>query len=104
MPNKPARYQPQRHQQRTTDGRPASHDYGRHWRKLRLCILVERPTCEASGCNRAATQVDHVVAIKDGGTNDDDNLMPLCASCHSKKGCREDGLLGLPRRPPPRPA
>lgn len=33
--------------------------------------------------------VDHVVALANGGSNNLDNLQPLCAPCNSRKGARE---------------
>lgn len=30
-------------------------------------------------------QVDHVIAVRDGGTNDEDNLVPACAVCNHKR-------------------
>jgi len=32
-----------------------------------------------------ATEVDHIVALTNGGGNDDDNLQCLCAECHEIK-------------------
>jgi hypothetical protein len=32
--------------------------------------------------------VDHVVSLKDGGSNTIDNLQPLCHSCNSRKGAK----------------
>ena len=31
-----------------------------------------------------AEEVHHILPLADGGTHDDDNLMALCESCHSK--------------------
>ena len=33
----------------------------------------------------AATELDHIVALSNGGTNDEDNLQGLCAACHEIK-------------------
>ena len=30
-----------------------------------------------------AQEVHHILPFADGGTNDEDNLMALCKSCHS---------------------
>lgn len=32
--------------------------------------------------------VDHIIAVKNGGTNEIDNLTILCRSCNSSKGTR----------------
>ena len=40
------------------------------------------------GVITVATEVHHIVALRDGGTNDLDNLMSLCKTCHSKRTAR----------------
>ena len=35
-------------------------------------------------------EVDHVVRLADGGTNDVDNLVAYCRSCHGKKTMMEN--------------
>ena len=58
------------------------------WRRLRLRILVANPFC--TQCGRPASQVDHKLAIEDGGAVwDETNLQPLCARCHAAKSWRE---------------
>jgi len=54
------------------------------WRKLRALVLRQHPVCAL--CNRnAATLVDHIVPINDGGEPlDPANLRSLCASCHAR--------------------
>jgi len=53
-----------------------------------------KAVCEQYGsvclcCKEAAPlTVDHVVPISKGGTNDADNLQPLCLPCNLKKGTR----------------
>lgn len=81
------------------------------WQKLRAAVLADRPLC--SHCRRRglvvmATDVDH--ANGDPSDNSDDNLQPLCHSCHSLKtaaerggnvrmGCDTDGTPLDPRHP-----
>lgn len=36
-------------------------------------------------CNNPADQIDHVVALARGGTDDLSNLVPACKSCNSSK-------------------
>lgn len=38
---------------------------------------------------RACTELDHITAIADGGTDNRDNLQGLCATCHRTKTQRE---------------
>lgn len=64
-----------------------SERYGYQWRKLRSCFLAANPLCELckqEGKFVEATEVHHIKPLADGGTNNFENLMPLCKSCHSK--------------------
>ena len=36
-------------------------------------------------------EVHHIIPLRDGGTNDINNLMALCKSCHSEITAREGG-------------
>jgi len=45
--------------------------------------------CEKAGRLTPATEVHHIVAIADGGSDRDENLQPLCKSCHSRKTAKE---------------
>ena len=61
--------------------------YGYQWRKLRNYFLSANPLCEMckrEGRYTAATEVHHIKPLADGGTNELENLMPLCKSCHSR--------------------
>ena len=61
--------------------------YGRAWKKLRARFLSLHPLCEHcknEGRLTAAEEVHHVLPLANGGTHDEDNLMALCKSCHSK--------------------
>lgn len=55
--------------------------YGAAWRDLRARVLLEEPFCAMCGVAKA-TQVDHAVAIADGGTDERSNLRGLCFPCH----------------------
>lgn len=72
----------------------AERGYGAKWRKLRLWVLAREPLCRlclARGLTVPAVDVDHILARSKGGTDDTDNLQPLCHQCHSQKTVNEDG-------------
>lgn len=59
--------------------------YGHSWQKTRAATLRAEPLCRmclAAGRTVAATVVDHIMPIEDGGTNEQSNLQPLCKRCH----------------------
>lgn len=53
--------------------------YDRRWQKVRAVMLAKHPVC---GCGNFTTQVHHL--DNNPRNNSEDNLQPLCASCHSK--------------------
>ena len=55
------------------------------------------PQCSGLGCSAVATEVDHITALKDGGTHAFHNLRGYCKRHHSSKTARVDGRWG--RRP-----
>jgi len=76
---------------------PSARGYDARWRKIRMGILSGEPlcrACEKQGRVTLATDVDHIIPLSRGGTNDPGNLQPLCHSCHSTKTAREDGAFG----------
>jgi len=79
--------------ERPRDNRPsaARRGYGSRWRKLRLMQLRRYPLCQWPGCNKPATDVDHIVPRASGGTDDADNLQSLCHAHHSVKTATQDG-------------
>ena len=58
-------------------------DYGPQWKHIRRRVLRAEPNCRM--CGEEATEVDHIVSLKEGGTHDLENLRPLCKSCHSRR-------------------
>lgn len=61
--------------------------YNTEWRKIRKWYASAHPLCEE--CLRAGrytpTQVvHHILPLRDGGTNAENNLMALCHSCHGR--------------------
>ncbi|WP_416380188.1 MULTISPECIES: HNH endonuclease [unclassified Gilliamella] len=68
---------------------------GRSWRKLRKSIL-ERDCyiCKCDDCMRlrlvrVANEVDHIIPLSQGGTDDEDNLRAINSECHKKKTAQE---------------
>jgi len=76
--------------------RPSSHGrgYTRQWGRLRNWYLARHPICQWPGCEQPASQVDHVVPLARGGSNDTTNLQGLCAHHHSIKTNSFDGGFG----------
>lgn len=52
--------------------------------------------------DRGDIEVDHILPVARGGSNDESNLQPLCHQCHTRKGNRRgrsnDELLMLYQR------
>jgi 5-methylcytosine-specific restriction protein A len=70
---------------RTPDGRSsAAQGYGYEWQQIRAAFLKASPQCVDCG-SEERLEPHHFIAVKDGGTDDWDNLMSLCKSCHSKR-------------------
>ena len=65
--------------------------YDQKWRLVRAAYLKSHPLCSVHGCGADATDVDHIVALKDGGTHAWCNLRAYCHSHHSMKTNRVDG-------------
>lgn len=60
--------------------------YGSEWRKVRAGYVQLHPLCEEClkhGRLVPVDEVHHILPLANGGTNDFDNLMSLCKSCHS---------------------
>ncbi len=64
--------------------------YGSDWQRFRETFLAFNPLCadcEAAGLVHPATEVHHVVKVKDDPSRrlDADNCLALCESHHSKR-------------------
>jgi 5-methylcytosine-specific restriction protein A len=77
------------HEHRTLSGRP--------WRRVVERIKVrDRFTCYVCGRVTLEGDVDHKVALSNGGTDEDSNLGWICREpCHRDKSIRDAG--GRPR-------
>ena len=67
---------------------------GRRLQRIRKQVLGEHPicvACKAKGRVTVATQVDHIVALVNGGEDDHDNRQALCDECHEAKTRRDLG-------------
>ena len=67
---------------------------GRRLQRIRKQVFGEQPicvACKAKGRVTVATQVDHIVALVNGGEDDHDNRQALCEECHKAKTRRDLG-------------
>lgn len=67
---------------------------GRALQRLRTAWFMRHPlcvSCETKGQVRLATELDHIIALGRGGTNDLSNFQGLCQFCHSEKTRRDMG-------------
>lgn len=61
--------------------------YNKEWSRIRAAFLAANPLCEMckrQGRYTLANEVHHIKPLANGGTNEFENLMALCKSCHSK--------------------
>lgn len=73
----------------------ARRGYDAVWRRIRLAHLRREPLCRfcaACGLATPATDVDHIVALADGGTHAASNLRSLCHYCHSARTARDQAF------------
>lgn len=66
----------------------AKRGYGHKWRLIRGAFLKAYPYCS---CGAEATEVDHVISLRKGGTNQWSNLRAMCKPCHTRKTNQIDG-------------
>jgi 5-methylcytosine-specific restriction protein A len=62
--------------------------------KIRRAILDQNPLCVScleKGRTTTAQEVDHIIALMKGGTNEPENLQGLCFSCHDAKTKQDKG-------------
>lgn len=80
--------------------REQAHYWSADWRATRARILI-RDSYRCRACGRVVSghraNVDHIVPLAEGGTDEDSNLQTLCRPCHSVKTVREQRQRGMPR-------
>jgi 5-methylcytosine-specific restriction protein A len=67
--------------------------YTSEWDKISRAYRASHPLCEdceAEGRLTPVDEVDHIIPLDKGGTNDDGNLRSLCKSHHQIKTRREN--------------
>ncbi len=74
---------------------------GRAWMTIRQAILTTEPLCRVCVSQARvviAEEVDHILALDSGGTDDPENLQSLCRACHQAKTTRRAtiGVDGWP--------
>lgn len=78
--------------ERDTRQTASKRGYNARWRRLRRMCLRREPLCrecKAAGFDVAASVVDHIIPLSEGGTNEFKNLQSLCVMHHNKKTARE---------------
>ena len=61
---------------------------GERWQKIRSTFLRSNPLCVAcqdAGRITAATELDHKLALINGGADEPGNYQALCHECHAAK-------------------
>ncbi len=79
---------------------------GRRWMRMRNAVLIEEPVCRICG-KKPSTQVDHIIPICKGGTDERSNLQGTCDDCHDTKTAKDLGIkqknkIGLDGYPIPK--
>lgn len=68
-------------------GSARARGYTTAYDKARRRVLWGQPLCvpcEEEGRVTVATMTHHIVPLAEGGTNDPDNLLPVCEECHQR--------------------
>jgi 5-methylcytosine-specific restriction endonuclease McrA len=78
--------------------RTTEHYSSRSWSSIRKAVLL-RDVYRCASCRRIVdgpdAQVDHMLPLSEGGTDDLANLQTLCIGCHSRKTMGEIRRKGL---------
>lgn len=75
-------------------GTPAERGYDDRWRALRLKFLQVHPVCCEPGCGREATEVDHIISVRENPALRLvwKNLRPFCKPHHSARTARDQSF------------
>ncbi len=74
-------------------GTSAQRGYDAEWRKFRLSYLRKFPKC--CECDEPATDVDHIIGLRDGGAKlDEENCRAFCHRHHSQRTGRDQVKVG----------
>lgn len=71
--------------------------YGRRWKRIRDRYIKGHPLCEECQKHGRLTPVEevhHILPLSKGGSNNPENLMSLCKSCHSAITVRDGDRWG----------
>lgn len=61
---------------------------GRRWVGMRHVVLIEEPVCRVC-MRKPSSQVDHIIPLFKGGTDERSNLQGICDQCHDEKTARD---------------
>jgi 5-methylcytosine-specific restriction endonuclease McrA len=76
-------------------GSASSRGYDQSWRRFREDYLRRYPWCSVPGCNAPADDVDHIVALREGGARfDPANVRSMCHWHHSQRTGRDHAHRG----------
>lgn len=70
------------------------------WKKLRLRVL-RRDAYTCAYCQEPANEVDHVIALVRGGSDDESNLVACCRRCNALKKDEQVGVFLARSSTPP---
>jgi 5-methylcytosine-specific restriction protein A len=78
-------------ERRPVDTRPSSakRGYDAEWQKIRSAFLAAHPQCTFPGCSLPSTEAHHVIAVRDGGSHDENNLRAYCKKHHAQITAQE---------------
>ena len=80
--------------QKQNDARGPDPNYGPAWQEISKRFLLEHPTCTWPGCKRPSAVAHHRIEKKQGGSDDESNLIPMCWSHHSRAHALATGGVG----------